>query len=387
MKRFASIFKKTRQSQPASSTKGDDTTRAPEPSPAAGSSRPGVSPVPDLAGGSSASSSTISADLRTPDDDGASNRFPSPGPGPTPRQKKAWTLSWAGPSRRSSSTRSLASNLQEEQQRPVPSPAPPIPALPRTSSMPVRSTASTQIGLAALANDDSDESDSDEETYGTSVTTLQAVRRTTPGPLLPMSPQTLAQALANFRQLTLQSLVPPFSPPPLLHLPGKSLFPRSANAPAVLVRQESLRSRALRSHLLRRLEHKPLPAEDVRALAPFATRTPSEKHRRSSFVLDENAVGGHGKRIGADSTGLRRWVKRAPFEERFSVWTPDGPRFTEATVVTARPGFAVASLEVSEELERLAGLIGEHFDLLDQSPPSPASALRELSINITRSSY
>jgi hypothetical protein len=71
-------------------------------------------PAPGLAGGSSALSSTLSADQRTlDDDDRASAQYLSPAPPlmPTPRKKKAWTLSWAG--RRSSSICSLASDTPD----------------------------------------------------------------------------------------------------------------------------------------------------------------------------------------------------------------------------------------------------------------------------------
>jgi hypothetical protein len=229
-------------------------------------------------------------------------------------------------------------------------------------------------------SDDDSSSDEDEDESEAQPATPRPMRLTSrPSPLVsPASPAASSQAVANVRQLTMQSLVPPFSPPPLLHLPGKALFPRSANSTSLLVKQESLRSRNFRARMLRRLDTKPLASADAQLLAPFANRVISEKHKRSSFVLDENAVrGDYTKRIGSSSTGLKRWATRPPFEGRFAVWTSDGNVVISAVVALARPGFAVAALEISTEVELLAGLHGE--STVDDGPGSPSRSSSHLS--------
>jgi hypothetical protein len=373
MRRIASVFRK----KPAKS----DSAKDEEDKRSVSTARPRLlanarPPVP-----STSSTSTASTDLRTPEDDRPANHFPSPSADPTStRAKRAWISSWVGssPSRRStSSVRLSPSELgQVERPPPLPTPAPAAPSARVSHSLPpvtpTQRTYSTprpgpvtrvpaRKSGAADESDDSttDDSDSEPLTAATPRPPRPTTQpRTTSAPAAPVRP---GLAATNLRALTLAGLVPPFSPPPLLHLPGKALFPRSSNAHGALVRAESVRTWMLKKALVRRLERRkgarPLSVSEERSIAPFAARTPGEGACRSSFQLDEGAVrGSDKKRIGAFSAGLRTWASRPPFEDRVAVFAPDMAGGIAQTRVAGRPGLAVDSLEVSPGLEALAGL-------------------------------
>ena len=191
--------------------------------------------------------------------------------------------------------------------------------------------------------------------------------------------------------LTSGNLAPPFSPPPLLDVPGAPAYPRSSNFRRVLPRIETLESTMHRTRLQRRLKQRPdLSQSEMRSIAPFAGRRAAPRPRLS-LQLDDTAV-----RTGAArpySAGLRRWADRPCFEDRVQVLLAENaPPAKGGDVLWTRVAPAtecgVAALEFSVSTEILAGF---YEDLPREHDPSssPAPSLdpprldTQLSLNFT----
>ncbi|KAI9063269.1 hypothetical protein FKP32DRAFT_1676681 [Trametes sanguinea] len=174
----------------------------------------------------------------------------------------------------------------------------------------------------------------------------------------PLERSTPLAAPAYLLALTSNNLRPPFAPPPLLHVPGCPLFPRSCNPRRSLPHEDSLESAMHRRRLRRRLERGDLSPSENRSIASFAGRRTALKERLS-LHLDDNAV--DYRHIKPTSAGLRKWADRPCFEDRLQVLlaedvpstTTDEPVWTRVAPAT---GFGVAALEYSVALEMLAGL-------------------------------
>ncbi|EPQ59438.1 hypothetical protein GLOTRDRAFT_109688 [Gloeophyllum trabeum ATCC 11539] len=160
------------------------------------------------------------------------------------------------------------------------------------------------------------------------------------------------------------SLAPSFSPPPCLHPPSGPLFPRSCNSARGLPFQDTARTCMLKTLLLRRLQSNNLSRSEALSIAPFASKSSEAmKVKSSATSLSEAAVAS--KRVERFSEGLRRWACRPCFEDRMIVWEPadNAPVIVSKRVSGNGRGYGVASLEFSEGLEALAGL------LVDEEPP------------------
>lgn len=109
-----------------------------------------------------------------------------------------------------------------------------------------------------------------------------------------------------------------------------------------------------RKRLLRYLQRGPLTATDRRTLEAIGPRTSSAVRRQALVQPDE------GERYALEhlrsySVGLKRWMARPYFEERFVAWIPDEAGTVVWTTVKGS-GFGVWALEVSEKIELMAGL-------------------------------
>ncbi|KAI0650787.1 hypothetical protein C8Q79DRAFT_405922 [Trametes meyenii] len=186
-------------------------------------------------------------------------------------------------------------------------------------------------------------------------------------------------APAYLLQLTSSSLRPPFAPPPLLHVPGCPLYPRSCNPRRALPYADSLQSTLHRTRLQRRLEHGDLSPSENRSIASLAGRRSAPK-ARLSLQLDDNAVDDY-RHIKPFSAGLRKWADRPCFEDRVRVLlaedapvgTGEEPAWTRVVPAT---DFGVAALEYSVGLELLAGLYEEDVPGVQEprgSDPAPVS--------------
>ncbi|KAI0677596.1 hypothetical protein C8Q78DRAFT_1074280 [Trametes maxima] len=186
-------------------------------------------------------------------------------------------------------------------------------------------------------------------------------------------------APAYLLQLTSNSLRPPFAPPPLLHVPGCPLHPRSCNSRRALSHADSLESTLHRTRLQRRLKRGDLSPSETRSIASLAGRRSAPK-ARLSLQLDDNAVDDY-RHVKPFSAGLRKWADRPCFEDRVRVLlaedapvgTGDEPAWTRVVPAT---DYGVAALEYSVGLELLAGLYEEELPGEQEprgSDPAPVS--------------
>ncbi|RDB22841.1 hypothetical protein Hypma_010088 [Hypsizygus marmoreus] len=177
--------------------------------------------------------------------------------------------------------------------------------------------------------------------------------------------------ITSFRTLVSNSLVPPAPPPsPFAHRSDALIiFPRSCNRLRVLTRPHTLASTLLKTRLRARLDdstRSPISAEEL-SIASLASRRISPVVPLSPPPHPYNASApSRTTLISLTSQGLRRWIARPCFEDRYAVFTPaeDGTVVCQRVVGTA---LAVAALEYSEVLDAMVD-----FDLDDPVPsPSP----------------
>lgn len=177
---------------------------------------------------------------------------------------------------------------------------------------------------------------------------------------------TIMSPIDYLRTLTVNATQPPFSPPPLLHIPGCPVFPRSCNSSHALQRDETLHSSMLKRRLLHRLEQGKLSRSDEHFLRSFANRRRPPPEKRSSLGLDDTALKER-DRLTMYSQGLKHWIERPCFEERLVLYMPSSETGEIVMRGIVGTNLGVAELEFSEGIEALAGLY-EPFD------PPPADA-------------
>jgi hypothetical protein len=346
MRRFASVF------APKRADKSDNPSQsAPPQNPSLKRAHtvddlsPPSLPAPQLMPSDHASSSSGSASLRTPDDDVT--------PAQTRPGKRSWR-NWLGGSMSAASRKSSHHNRHQPREwdkntdswQPVP-----VPILKDPPFARARESIDTE------EDESSSESDDDSES-GPHSAPQHDVR----------PPVTLGRGRENIGIITSSKLVPPLSPPPLLHLAGSPLYPRSSNLRRVLVFQETVQTTMQRRHLLERLKG-PLTPKDAAAILPFASRqTPSKPQ---TFLPSDNIAAPDAKKVSSVSRGLKRWILRKPFEERMLTWAPNEAGGVRATHVKGT-ALGVPEIEFSEHLEVIAGIFAE----LDQTqedwePPEP----------------
>lgn len=164
------------------------------------------------------------------------------------------------------------------------------------------------------------------------------------------TPSLLISPKEYFRVATTNALQPPYSPPPLIHVPRGPLFPRSCNPSRQLPVNDTLHAHVLRKRLLARLDHIP-----ESALAGFAGRKRTPQ-RLPSLVLDDVAIPKSYKVLPA-SQGLRRWAERPCFEDRMIVYLPAEQTGDDFRYERVYASAAVEALGYSEHVEALAGLL------------------------------
>ena len=275
---------------------------------------------------SSSSSSSGTNSLRTPGDDEALGRN---------NNKVPW-LPWLG---RKKSGIVKKPDVHQEQWQPPQSHHPPLVLRP--------------LPQPADETDDESSSDSEDESEGASASADL--------PTVTITPLTLAKCRANLRALIANSLQPPFSPPPVLHVPGQPIFPRSCNPRRSLYKQETLETRMHRNQILRRLDRQRLTRTQELSISSFGM-LPTLTIKRPSLQLDDEAVS-DSFQIRTYSQGLQRWALRPCFEDRVAVYTAEPGTGNVLCTRVAGPSFGVAALEISEALDVLAGAIVEESDL------------------------
>ncbi|KAH9965922.1 hypothetical protein BC827DRAFT_780159 [Russula dissimulans] len=325
MRRIASVLSARRPDKPEGQHSPDDQPSRPAPPPSRKSSRRFFEPAH-----SSSASSAGSVSLRTPEDDRTGHSAP---PGGRSATKKSW-VPWMTPKK---------SDLQPQPQRPSsvwsdslsPVPSPPTLAAP-SKIIPDQQTESDE--------DTSEESSSSESDSPLRPPLAAAESDVVIRPLTP---------IAFLQAFTASNISPPFSSPPLLHYPNVPIFPRSSNHSRSLHFRGSMESVMHRNRLLGRLQRGHLTPADQRILATVGSRPPSAAERRA-LTQSEEGERYDLRHVRPSSLGLRQWITRPYFEERFVVWAPDDAGTVVWTTVKGS-GFGVWALEVSDTLELLAG--------------------------------
>lgn len=222
---------------------------------------------------------------------------------------------------------------------------------------------------------DSDAYDDDEEPSTTTTTNNNVLTHTLPPTLpLPINPSP-ARAFTSFRNLVQNSLTLPYpSPTPFTQrADAPYLFPRSCNRSRQLLRHDSTRSAMLKRRLLALCDEAatrgPTPSEQrsigslVSRLIPLSASVRSPPESIDEPGLSKTTL------ISLTSRGLRRWISRPCFEDRYAVIVPDG----DGGVVYQRVvggTHAVAALEYSEAIDAMVDFDLPEADLLP--PPAPA---------------
>jgi hypothetical protein len=294
----------------------------------------------------SSGSSSGSASLRTPDEDPIATRM---------KHKKSW-ISWLAPKK--SATPNIQKSRWDDPNTlqdwsnisPIQAGGDPPPTQSPTSINP----------LVDVTDDDSSEVSDD---YDDSL----SLSATGPAVKLPASPS-FEKSRNNFQLLVSISIGPSIVSSPFCHVPRTPLFPRSSNSAYAFPPQESLRSQMHKTRLLRRIELGNLSPSEDRSLTPFATRpTPPVEIRRKLPPIDEEYV--DGSHVTSTSQGLRKWLSRPCFEDRFAVWLPAQEAGGFKSQIVTGSGFAVAELEYSESVEAMAGMDVEQSDKHEKSAP------------------
>lgn len=221
---------------------------------------------------------------------------------------------------------------------------------------------------ALLPNDSEDDSTSSESEEESDIVSVPDHRSTT----------TIATARNNLRSMIEDSLQPPFSPPPLLHVQGQPLYPRSSNSRRSLYKHDSMETSMHKARLLHRLSRQDLTRpEDLSIVSLGVLNILPVK--RPSLVLDDQAVP-RTHHVRKFSQGLQAWALRSCFEDRMDVWMPEGHTAPQTILRKRVTGtdLGVAALEISEFTDLLAGAaVIDNSDIPnhDQAPLPRSSAV------------
>ncbi|KAF4574994.1 hypothetical protein EYR36_006348 [Pleurotus pulmonarius] len=292
----------------------------------------------------SSSSSTASASIQTPDDESPLSRSLT---------KKSWK-SWLGTVKSGTLKRGHLNHSRTSLHAVEPkydTDLPPLPNLhiPFQGNRRLIDSSTFQLEMnAPPSTDGSDDAN---------MLLLNDAGSNHPDPLI---------ARANVKRLTQRRLQDATCLPPFANVTGSPLFPRSCNAPG-LPKQHALLATMFRQRLLRRLDGDGIPMDDPDimhfASLDFGQYVPPRSSLMSSSI-DIPSVPAH-FHVSGSSTGVRRWISRPCFEERYLVWlSEDGVIVRKGVSGTS---FAVLDLEFSEAMEAMAG-----FDVGSPSPLGPA---------------
>lgn len=287
-------------------------------------------PTQLVTSGSSSSTSSGSAELRTPDDEELPRiRMPS--------QKGSWK-SWLG-----------AKNLDSVEGDTKSAWLPPFPT--------------TGIALRPPPKPTSNETDDTSSESESEADHLQ-------DPPIQNFSQSITQARKSMRVIILNSSADCDRPscPPLLDIPHNTPFPRSCLRVGHVRCRDTLESKMHKAQLLSRLESLS-PAEE-RCLAPLGSRAVALKEA-PAYNPDVDTWP-KAQFLRRNSEGLGNWVARPCYEDRVLVWTRQGPSGEIVTSGISGSQLGVAALELSEPLQILAGLLSDIDDGFDPSAePKP----------------
>ncbi|KAJ4478199.1 hypothetical protein J3R30DRAFT_2875038 [Lentinula aciculospora] len=211
------------------------------------------------------------------------------------------------------------------------------------------------------------DSDSDSDEYGEEDARL--IKPVLAKPIITPASQSKAQAV--LQALIQNSLVNRSSSAPFVVQPGAPLYPRSCNRPRSLPSTNSLARTVLKRRMLQRLQNVKLTPFEAEEIIAFSTRDISKTEPHTSLdMINERALSTSDRTV-LYSVGLRSWIDRPPFEDRFSVWSAVDGNITCQRVLNT-PGFALAALEFSQAIEVKADLFGD---------PLPSHSSTELQVS------
>ena len=299
---------------------------------------------------SSSASSTGSVSLRTPEDDRVGHLAPHDGRSPAGR--RAW-IPWLTPKKLEVQVHpQRPPSFWSDSLSPIPSPTP---AAAPSTGIPDQATES---------DEDTSEESSSEESEAPSLSPpiparIELVNRPIP-------------SIDFLKTLTTNNIPPAFSPPPLLHYPNAPDFPRSSNPSRSLPSHDTMESTMHKKRLLHYLQRGHLTSADRRLLGRIGSRTQSATQRRA-LVQPEEGERYELKHLRSSSLGLKQWMARPYFEQRFVAWVPDDVGTVVWTTVKGS-GFGVWALEVSETIEFMAGLADVEHSIGTLAVPLPNTA-------------
>ncbi|KAJ7590938.1 hypothetical protein C8J56DRAFT_1163015 [Mycena floridula] len=336
MRRFTSVFGKREKSASTESSSKNlkrahtvQVSNVPAaPSPASDS----FPSTPHLSDSSAASSSggSVSVHLKTPEPEDEEHIVKS-------KSWKTWLIKRSGTVKQS-----------DLQHQPVPEWQPNAPPLLRSPPTPIRKAQQT------IEVDSSSESDEDDSAASDSVPPTP--RRFTE--TIAVTASSLAQASQTLQLWIQNSLIVPSSPSPFVQIAATSpLYPRSCNQLLSLPHRESLLSAVHKKRLLWRLRDtdRPLTAveqDSILSLTAVPSAIPSVIPSDISMQNDEPAPS-KSSNISSFSSGLRRWISRPCFEDRYTVWAVVDGTISHHPVTPSSSKFGVAALEYSQSLEAM----------------------------------
>lgn len=349
MRRFASVFVSKRDPPVQENT--NQIFSSPR-SPSSTFSTPPLSTASDPPHSSASSSGSTTASIQTPDDE-AHPVFPSTA------VKSSWK-SWIGGKRLSYSRH--ADRKGKERNRDLPQWEPSI--TPSLQLPPLGNRATKRV---VAADESLIPSASDSISFPDQV---PVIHRTPPSPPL---------ARKNLVVLTKNSLAPPLPISPFVQHSLGPIYPRSSNQPRVLPRRLPMIAVMMKKRLLTRLEDSSfiLPSSEESFLHFFNSRPTSSEVSFQKTLTFDTSYPERTTRIFRSSPGLRRWISRPCFEDRYVVFAPEGNDVKCRTI--SGSSLAIAALEYSEYLDVL---VDPEFDQTPQQEThldAPWSSPAELS--------
>lgn len=277
---------------------------------------------------SASSSGSASLSLKTPDDNHHVTLERS-------STKRSWK-SWIGVKRSGSLKRNEQKKPTKDWDHPVPPWSPPTdPPYLRPPPIP---------NATPFKNHDTDEDTSSESEDDESDLVSELIPANTANSDFVIASPMRAQQ--NFQILIKNSLVPPLvSSPFIQHSPGP-IFPRSCNRSRLLPPPRTLITTMFRSHLLSRINDSsfnedpsilPMGRRSTPAVIPSPTLSPFNEPYPSKST-----------KILASSPGIRRWIERPCFEDRFIIYVSTEEGLARQPVAS---DLAVAALEFSEAID------------------------------------
>ncbi|PFH52801.1 hypothetical protein AMATHDRAFT_46012 [Amanita thiersii Skay4041] len=309
----------------------------------------------------SSSAGSVSASLQTPDDDNL-------GISHTQVKSKAWNF-WLVNKRATSVTSkdSKDTSISKEWHEPL-LPSPDV----MHSSLPTFLQSDTKGRIKAGALDDAFASE-----VATSIVDTET-RQTT----RPLSP---ALAKQHLRALINNKLHPPSVSYPFASHPSAPIFPRSCNKCTDLGRKRSIRYILFQRRLLRHLDK---TKSDDLSILPLSERPrlPLKHPLPAALPLDDIELPSKTMQVNPVSSGLRRWVSRPCFEDRYVVYSPSGDDIVSQSVTG--PPLGVAEIEYSEALDVMAGVEFSDADLVNDSvqPAIPPVSLSHPIVQVSAES-